>query len=132
MSRAAARRMAGLLAVLVAALLQTASAPKTSAAPKTLAAPKDDAASRFDAQVDAFLRGYYAFRPVEGTLSGYHAFDDSLPARSAEPVKGEIARLKEALVVFSGLSPSSLDTARLADRDILVNRIKSEIIEMES
>jgi len=78
-----------------------------------------------------FSEVYFKFAPTTGTASGLHQYDPLLEDYSAGSVQREIAALHAYEKKVEAIDPSALDGPVAADRDILLNNIKSELLSLE-
>ena len=74
---------------------------------------------------------YYKFSPTNGTANGLHQYDTQLEDYSAAGVAREVAALHEFEKKVEAIDGSALDAPVAADRDILLNNIKSELLTLE-
>jgi uncharacterized protein (DUF885 family) len=95
------------------------------AAPAPAATPRE-----FDAFVDQFIEGWYAFRPVDATRDGIHRHDALFAGYDRPGIDAEVARLTAAAKTLEAMKPAGLDSARVVDRDILLSRIQGEILSL--
>src|SRR5213079_1192284 len=68
-------------------------------------------ASDYRRSADAFLDGYFAWRPIEGVEKGLHEYDGRAPDFSAASVKDEHARLIQSRERFRSIDAASLSPA---------------------
>ena len=73
----------------------------------------------------------FKFAPTEGTAAGLHQYDAQLEDYSAAGVEHEIAALHEFEKKLETIDPSALDAPVAADREILLNNIKSSCCQLE-
>ncbi len=78
-----------------------------------------------------FDQVYFHFAPTAGTSAGLHQYDPQLEDYSAAGVQKEVAALHEWDRKISAVNPSALDAEPAADRDILLNSIRAELLELE-
>jgi len=74
---------------------------------------------------------YFKFGPTNGTAAGLHQYDAQLEDYSAAGVAREVAALHEYEKKLEAIDASALDGPVAADRDILLNNIKSELLSLE-
>ena len=74
---------------------------------------------------------YFKFAPTAGTSAGLHQYDTKLEDYSATGVAQEVAALHEFEKKVEGIDPSALDAPVAADREILLNNIKSDLLTLE-
>ncbi len=78
-----------------------------------------------------FSEVYFKFSPTNGTAAGLHQYDSQLEDYSAAGVAREIAALHEYEKKVTAIDATALDGPVAADRDILLNNIKSELLTLE-
>jgi uncharacterized protein (DUF885 family) len=78
-----------------------------------------------------FNEVYFKFSPTNGTAAGLHQYDTQLEDYSAAGVERETAALHEFEKKVEALDPAALDAPVAADREILLNNIKSELLTLE-
>jgi uncharacterized protein (DUF885 family) len=74
---------------------------------------------------------YFKFAPTNGTAAGLHQYDTQLEDYSAAGVEREAAALHEFEKKVEAIDPAALDAPVAADREILLNNIKSELLTLE-
>ena len=74
---------------------------------------------------------YFKFAPTAGTSAGLHQYDTKLEDYSAAGVAQEVAALHEFEKKVEAIDPSALDAPVAADREILLNNIKSDLLTLE-
>ena len=74
---------------------------------------------------------YFKFAPTAGTSAGLHQYDTKLEDYSATGVAQEVAALHEFEKKVEAIDPSALDAPVAADREILLNNIKSDLLTLE-
>jgi uncharacterized protein (DUF885 family) len=94
--------------------------------------PADGAAQTFGFVSDQFFSDvYFKFQPTNGTYSGLHQYDTQLEGYSAAAIQRQVAALHEFQKKVEGIDASALDAPVAADREILLNNIKSELLTLE-
>jgi len=78
-----------------------------------------------------FSEVYFKFSPTAGTADGLHQYDSQLEDYSAAGVAREVAALHEFEKRVEAIDPAALDAPVAADREILLNNIKSELLTLE-
>ena len=78
-----------------------------------------------------FEQVYFKFAPTAGTADGLHQYDTQLEDYSAAAVQREVAALHLWEKKISAVDPSLLDAEPAADRDILLNQIRSALLQLE-
>jgi uncharacterized protein (DUF885 family) len=92
----------------------------------------DGAMQTFNYLADQFFSEvYFKFSPTAGTAAGLHQYDAKLEDYSAAGVAAEVAALHEFEKKVEAIDPSALDAPAVADREILLNNIKSELLTLE-
>ncbi|HKO19442.1 MAG TPA: DUF885 domain-containing protein [Acidobacteriaceae bacterium] len=92
----------------------------------------DGAAQTFGFVSDQFFSDvYFKFQPTLGTASGLHQYDTQLEDYSATAIQRQVAALHEFEKKVDGIDASALDAPAAADREILLNNIKSELLTLE-
>src|ERR1039457_16217 len=92
----------------------------------------DGAMQTFNYLADQFFSEvYFKFSPTAGTAAGLHQYDAKLEDYSAAGVAAEGAALHECEKKVEAIDPSALDAPAVADREILLNNIKSELLSLE-
>jgi uncharacterized protein (DUF885 family) len=113
-------------AALVGLMLLSLSAPA-----QNLSA--DGAMQTFNFLEDQFFTDvYFKFSPTAGTSAGLHQYDTQLEDYSAAGVQRNAAALHEFEKKVEAIDPSALDAPVAADREILLNNIKSELLSLEA
>ena len=78
-----------------------------------------------------FSDAYFKFEPTNGTAAGLHQYDAQLEDYSAAGIAAETTVLHEFEKKVEAIDPSALDAADAADRDILLNFIRSQLLTLE-
>jgi len=92
----------------------------------------DGAPQTFDFYAEQFLSDiYFHFSPTSGTQAGLHQYDTQLEDYSAAEVQREIAALHAIELKIEAVPPAALDASVQADREILLNTIKSNLLTLE-
>src|ERR1017187_3348025 len=92
----------------------------------------DGAMQTFGFVSDQFFSDvYFKFSPTSGTSAGLHQYDTQLEDYSAAGVQREIAALRGYEKKVAAIDGSALDAPMAADRDILLNNIRSELLSLE-
>src|ERR1017187_7109127 len=113
----------------VAAVLGSMMTSPTSPAQKLSA---DGAMQTFGYVSDQFFSDvYFKYSPTAGTAAGLHQYDTQLEDYSAAGVAREVAALHEYEKKVEAIDGSALDAPVAADREILLNNIKSELLSLE-
>jgi uncharacterized protein (DUF885 family) len=78
-----------------------------------------------------FQQVYFKYAPTAGTSAGLHQYDALLEDYSAAEVQKQIAALHEWEKKVAAIDPSALDAEPAADRDILLNSIRAQLLQLE-
>ncbi len=78
-----------------------------------------------------FEQVLYKYNPSQATQLGLHQYDPQLEDYSAANVQREIAALHDWERKISAIDASALDQEPAADREILLNQIKSQLLQLE-
>ncbi len=78
-----------------------------------------------------FSEVYFRFAPTTGTSAGLHQYDTQLEDYSVAAVQREITALRSYEKKVDTLDPSALDASVAADREILLNNIRSQLLTLE-
>jgi uncharacterized protein (DUF885 family) len=92
----------------------------------------DGATQTFGVVSDQFFSEvYFKFQPTTGTYAGLHQYDSQLEDYSAAGIQRQVAALHEYEKKVEAIDPGALDAPVAADREILLNNIKSELLTQE-
>jgi uncharacterized protein (DUF885 family) len=92
----------------------------------------DGAMQTFSFLADQYFADvYFKFAPTNGTAAGLHQYDSQLEDYSAAGVARQVAALHEFEKKVEAIDRSALDGPVAADRDILLNNIKSQLLTLE-
>ncbi len=75
---------------------------------------------------------YFKFSPTSGTAAGLHQYDAQLEDYSAAGVARQVAALRVYEKKIQAIDARALDAPVAADRDILLNFIKSELLTLDT
>ena len=78
-----------------------------------------------------FDQVYFKYSPTAGTAAGLHQYDTQLEDYSAANVQHEIGALHQWEKKISAVDPGALDAEPAADREILLNQIRSSLLQLE-
>jgi uncharacterized protein (DUF885 family) len=78
-----------------------------------------------------FQQVYFKFAPTAGTSAGLHQYDTQLEDYSAAGIQRQIAALHEWEKKVAAIDSSALDAEPAADRDILLNSIRAQLLQLE-
>jgi uncharacterized protein (DUF885 family) len=92
----------------------------------------DGAPQTFDyLSTQYFSDVYYRYSPTNGTSDGLHQYDTQLEDYSPETLQKQIAALHDYEKKVEAIDPTALDAPVAADRDILLNKIRSQLLTLE-
>ena len=112
------------IALLAAALLPTALAQHPAA---------DGAAQTFDTVSEHYFSDvYFHFNPSAATAAGFHEADKQMEDYSSANVAREISALHANEAKIIAIDPAALDAPVAADREILLNSIRSQLLSLET
>src|SRR5579875_143432 len=78
-----------------------------------------------------FQQVYFKFSPTAGTSAGLHQYDPQLEDYSAAGIQKQIAALHEWERKIAAVDAAALDAEPAADRDILLNSIRGQLLQLE-
>jgi uncharacterized protein (DUF885 family) len=78
-----------------------------------------------------FEQVYFKYAPTSGTSAGLHQYDTQLEDYSAANIQRQVAALHEWERKIAAVDSSALDAEPAADRDILLNSIRAELLQLE-
>ncbi|MBS1804836.1 MAG: DUF885 domain-containing protein [Acidobacteria bacterium] len=79
-----------------------------------------------------FDQVYFPFQPTAGTVAGYHQYDPKLEDLRASSVDAEVAQLDRFEKRISAIPAASLDQTTRADREIVLNQIRSRKLTLHT
>ncbi len=92
----------------------------------------DGAAQTFSYLSDQYFdQVYFKFSPTAGTSAGLHQYDAQLEDYSAANAQKETAALQEWERKIAAIDPHGLDSEQAADRDILLNNIRLQLLHLD-
>jgi uncharacterized protein (DUF885 family) len=92
----------------------------------------DGASQTFDYLSEQYFSDvYFKYQPTAGTGAGFHEYDSQLEDYSAATLEKQRTALHVWEKKIAAIDPSALDAPQAADRDILLNSIRSQILTME-
>ena len=92
----------------------------------------DGALQTFNFLADQYFSDvYFHYAPTAGTQNGLHQYDPQLEDYSAANIQKEIAALHTYEKKIEVIDPSALDASVAADRQILLNNIRSQLLTLE-
>ncbi len=74
---------------------------------------------------------YFKFSPTQGTAAGLHQYDTQLEDYSAAGVQRQMTALRAYEKKIAAIDPSALDANIAADREMLLNSIRSSLLTLE-
>lgn len=93
----------------------------------------DGALQTFNTLADQYFSDvYFHFAPTAGTSAGLHQYDSQLEDFSAANIQKQIAALHVYEKKVEAIDPSALDAPVAADREILLNNIRSQLLTLET
>jgi len=78
-----------------------------------------------------FDQVYFKYQPTADTAAGFHEYDTQLEDYSAATLEKQRTALHLWEKKIAAIDPSALDAPQAADRDILLNSIRSAILTLE-
>ena len=78
-----------------------------------------------------FSEVYFHFSPTAGTAAGLHQYDAQLEDYSAGDIARQISALHDYERRISAIDPAALDASVAADREILLNSMRSALLTLE-
>ena len=92
----------------------------------------DGATQTFDYLSEQYFdQVYFKYQPTAGTVAGFHEYDTQLEDYSAATLEKQRAALHVWEKKIAAIDPEALDAPQAADRDILLNSIRAEILSLE-
>ena len=91
------------------------------------AAPRES----WDSLADDFIDHYFAFSPSAATNAGIHSHDSELEDYSPQAIAKQVAWFQQFEKRVQAFDPSGLNLTDAADRDILLNSIRAELLARE-
>jgi uncharacterized protein (DUF885 family) len=79
-----------------------------------------------------FDQVYYRYDPPQGTSDGFHQYDSQLNTKSRVGIQAEIAALHHFEGEVANFGPSGLSPVAAADRELVLSRIRSALLTLES
>jgi len=79
-----------------------------------------------------FEEVYFRFQPTLGTQNGLHQYDEKLEDYSAGGVQKQVAALHQWEKKISEIPADGLDAPVAADREILLNNIRTSLLSLET
>ncbi|ADV81375.1 DUF885 domain-containing protein [Terriglobus saanensis] len=110
-------------AVLLSGVVMTASAQRVNI---------DGAAQTFSVWSEQYFDELFHAQPSYGTSVGLHEYDTMLEDYSAAAVQKQVVKLHEWEKKFESIPAEGLDRDVAADREILLNSIRSQLLSLET
>jgi len=85
----------------------------------------------WDQLADDYISQYLAFSPAASTQLGVHQHDAELDDYSAASLAKQVAWFEEFEKRVLAFDPGSLDAINAADREILLNQIRANLLELQ-
>jgi uncharacterized protein (DUF885 family) len=86
----------------------------------------------WDALVDRFFdQADFHFNPSAGTSAGFHQYDLALEDYALDAIRHQTSVLKQYEREFAAFPASKLSQEQSADRDIVLGRIRSTVLDLE-
>jgi len=85
----------------------------------------------WDQLADDFINQYLAFSPAASTQLGVHQHDAELEDYSAASLAKQVAWFQECEKRVLAFDPGSLNAINAADREILLNQIRANLLELQ-
>lgn len=114
----------------LASLLALAALQPTPAAAAPAAATQQAAVASFDAEVDAFLKAYWALAPDAAVAAGDYAAAARLPAPNAAARQAQLRFAEAWLRRLARLDPARLTPAQQGDLALLQNHLRASIWQL--
>ncbi len=90
-------------------------------------------ADAFRALADQYFNQVYLkYQPTQGTTLGFHQFDHRLESWSRTVIQQQISDLHAFERKVSAFSPNGLDASTQADRQLVLNNIRSTLLTLET
>ncbi len=95
--------------------------------------PEDEGATQiFNRLSDLYFDDvFFRYSPTSGTAAGLHQYDTKLEDYSADAVQRQVAALHSYEQKIGAIDASALDVSVAADREILLNSIRSQLLSLE-
>jgi uncharacterized protein (DUF885 family) len=78
-----------------------------------------------------FEQVYFKYEPTAGTAAGFHEYDSQLEDYSAATLEKQRVALHAWEKKIAAIDPAALDAPQAADREILLNSIRSALLTLE-
>jgi len=85
-----------------------------------------------DASDEYFDQVYFPYQPTAGTVTGFHQYDSKLEDLAPGSVDAEVGALDSFEKRISAISAFSLDQTTRADREMLLNQIRSRRLTLHT
>jgi len=97
----------------------------------SFAFPRPAPSDAWDQLVDDYIDQYLAFSPSAATQTGVHTHDRELEDYSAASLLKQVAWFEQFEKRVLAFDPKSLDATNAADREILLNNIRANLLELQ-
>jgi len=85
----------------------------------------------FDKLVDHYFDEYYRYHPSQATVDGFHQYDSQLEDYSLAAIASETRSLEQLQAQFEQFPAESLSPESAADRQLVISKIRSQLLELE-
>jgi uncharacterized protein (DUF885 family) len=96
-----------------------------------LCAAPNTAQAGFDKLVDHCFDECYRYHPSQATSDGFHQYDEQFEDYSLAANASEIRSLEQLLAEFAHFPAGSLSPDAAADRELVIHKIQSRLLELE-
>jgi uncharacterized protein (DUF885 family) len=108
------------------------SSAQTGSAERSPASANGATAKFYHLADDYFDHLYFPYSPTQGTLDGFHQYDNTLEDYSRGGVDREVAALKNYETGFAAIAPASLDLTAQGDLALVLGNIRSTLLTLET
>ena len=85
----------------------------------------------FDKLVDHYFDEYYSYHPSQATVDGFHQYDSQFEDYSLAAIAAETRSLEQLQAQFEQFPAESLSPESAADRQLVISKIRSQLLELE-
>ena len=85
----------------------------------------------FEKLVDRYFDEYYRYHPSLATADGFHQYDSQLEDYSLAAIATRTRSLEQFLSQFEHFPAEGLSAGSAADREMVIARIRSRLLELE-
>src|SRR5690242_5198440 len=93
--------------------------------------PGNPNGSAWNKLVDTFFDDFFKLNPTQATTAGFHQHDSELENYSQRGVENQVELAKKYLTLLDAFDLKSLSAEQQQDHQLLVNDLKSELLELE-